>query len=401
MNRQKLIILPKLNHCSGDPSRQWFVYYSVRDPRTGKMVRFRHYDGFTGLSEAEKYEHAKQLIDTFSAKLRGGWTPFTDDTTIIYNDHLEYKTVADMYGSRRTGNKTLRSLTNRWLEEMKPGIRHETHLTYKSKLRIFVLWIEKAGAGNNDIATIDNKLISLFFRYLIDNRQLSAKSIKYYRMLLAKVFESFRHKKQILINPIYDIPPCNRINDKAPRPIQREDLDKIKKELVHDPELALGFKFEYYCGMRPGHEIRLLKIKDIDFFNGTIHIDRLRAKNRKDRIVTIPIQFLEELRASALRKLDKEWYIFGRGGHPGPKTIGKNKLSRHFRTLRIKLGLPEEYKLYSGKHTGAIEADNTGKIPFKEISEHLDHADMQTTSIYFRNKKPRLSEAIRNHFPDF
>lgn len=401
MVRQKLIILPKLCDCSGDLSRQWFIFYSVRDPHTGKMVRFRHYEGFTGLSREERIEHAKQLIESFSIRLRSGWTPFIDDTRAVYNDQLEYKTVAEIYGSRRTSNNTVRLWISRFLEEINPGIRHETQLTYKSKLRIFSLWIDAQGLSNNDLRTIDNKLISLFSHYLIDNRQLSAKSIKYYRMLLAKLFEYLRKQKLILINPVYDIPPCNRINDKAPRPIQREDLETIKKQLPQDPELQFALKWEFYCGLRPGKEIRLLKIKNIDYSAGTVFIDPENAKNGRSRIVTIPRQFLEEIRGMGLHKLNRNFYIFGVGGHPGPKPIGKNKLSRHFKTIRDALGLPEEYKLYSGKHTGMIEADNTGKIPDKDISNHVGHSDLSITNIYFKNKKGNVSEAIRNHYPDF
>ena len=45
MERVKLITLPQLNDCGGDIKKRWFVYYSVKDPRTGKMKRFKYYKG--------------------------------------------------------------------------------------------------------------------------------------------------------------------------------------------------------------------------------------------------------------------------------------------------------------------------------------------------------------------
>lgn len=365
------------------------------------MVRFRHYDGFTGLSAPERVEHARQLIDTYTAKLRAGWTPFSDDTAAIYNDQLEYKTVSEIYGKRRASNNNIRVSISRYLDQVAPGIRHETFLTYRSKLRIFTLWIEKQGLAGNDLRTHNNKVIIDFFRYLIDKRKVSGKTVKYYKILLGKLFKHFCSQKLILINPVYDIPPCSRINDQAARPISRDDRELINKTLANDPELLLATKFEYYCGLRPGHEIRKLKIKDIDFVAGTIHVNREHAKNGRDRIVTIPRQFLEELRASGLRGMDRAFYIFGRAGIPGPVSISKNKLSRHFFNLRKKLNLPAEYKLYSYKCTGMIEADDTGKIPAKDISNHVGHADLATTSIYFRGKKAQVSVAIRDNYPDF
>lgn len=47
MKRKKLVILPKLNDAGGDLSKKWFVYYSVRDPRTDKMERFKDHAGLS------------------------------------------------------------------------------------------------------------------------------------------------------------------------------------------------------------------------------------------------------------------------------------------------------------------------------------------------------------------
>jgi integrase len=162
----------------------------------------------------------------------------------------------------------------------------------------------------------------------------------------------------------------------------------------------LAIHFEFYTCLRPGKEIRFLQIKEIDFTSGTVHISRDHSKNGKDRIVTIPEQFLKLLiEFYKLQDYDREFYIFGKGGHPGPAPIGKNKLGYKFRKIRKLLKMPILYHLYSWKHTGMIEADNAG-IPHKDISKHADHGDMRTTDIYFRNKKVEVSSAIRNNWPD-
>lgn len=398
--RLKMIILPKLNICQGNESKQWFVYYSCRDPKTGKMHRFRHYDGFTGLTLEEKIIHGENLIEEYSAKLRSGWSPFINDVEVIYNDHVDYKSVAELYGTRRGGNRTIRVWISRFLEQLQPAVALATYQTYQSKFRIFNHWLVKEKIENNDLTTIDNYLICSFFNYLIKVRKLSRISIRGYSRITKALFEYLKFNKLILINPVHDLPQCDRINDQAPRPIQRADIDIFKKELVKDPVLWLAVQLEYYTGLRPGHEIREMKIKDIDFAKGTIRVDRARAKTRHERIVTVPHQLLLQLRNSYnLNLYSREFYVFGREGIPGPRLVGKNRFRERFNVIRRELNMPFEYKFYSWKHTGAVEADEAG-LPMKDISNQLGHGSLKSTDHYFRNKKVSTSKAIRDNFPD-
>jgi integrase len=397
--RTKLIILPKLNRCSDNPNKQWFVYYSCRDPQSGKMIRFRDYTGFSGLTLPEKLILADQKINSLAARLRSGWSPFADDKEVIYDDHLDYKTIADMYGSRRSGNNTARVWMSKFLESIEPAVSHATYLTYQSKFRIFQLWLEKEGIENNDLTSVDQFILTRFFLYLINIKKISKVTHKKYLLNLRTFFEYAVDHKLILKNPVYDLPQCNRINDQASRPIQRADIEVFKKELMKDPELWLAIQIEFYCALRPGHEIREMKIKDIDFISGTIRVDRSRAKTRIERIVTIPRQLLLQLRDPyRLHEFDKEYFVFGRNGVPGLYCVGKNKFRNKFNVIRKRLNMPGEYKFYSWKHTGAVEADQAD-IPMKDISLHLGHNSLKSTDFYFRNKKSGTSIAIRENYP--
>lgn len=396
---QKMIIMPKLCNCSGKFKKQWFVYYSVRDPLSNKMIRIRHYDGFTGLTEEEKYDHARELIEEYTQKLKNGWSPFAGNQQIVYSNNIDYKTVAEMFKTRQTANRTLRLILSKYLDIKKSGISKSSLQTYTSCYRIFTLWTEKLGMEKNDIKSYSNGLILLFFKYLIDEKKLSAKSIKKYTELLSGFFQFCVDKKFIKINPVYSIPKCNRVNDNTARPIMRADIEVFKKELQKDQQLWLAVQFMFYCGLRPNHEVREMKIGALDLVAGFIYVNRSISKNGSTRVVTIPRQFLTFLRDNIdTRKWDREFYIFGRDGMPGPVPIGKNKLGYKFRKIREKLNMPHEYKFYSWKHTSAIELDES-RIPMKEISRHYGHSTISITDIYMRNKKPALSVAIRDNYP--
>ena len=120
MNRKKICILPQLNDSRGDVLKQWFVYFSFRNPKSDKMQRFKIYDGFTDCrTKKAKYAHAEQLIAFYKEKFKKGWTPFSNDDEVIYDDHLEYQAIAKIIGKSRKSNKTFGYYASLFMEELK------------------------------------------------------------------------------------------------------------------------------------------------------------------------------------------------------------------------------------------------------------------------------------------
>ena len=401
MKRTKLCILPKLNHCSGDIAKQWFIYYSFRDPRDNKMKRFKIYEGFADCPTAEsKYKHADEMIARYSQLLRTGWNPFIDKTEEIYDDQLQYKTMADIYGRRRSGNTTIVFYASEFLKKIMGAVDNDGTLsTYRSKLRIFVSWLDAHGYSGNDVSTITNRVILEFFEWLINERKLSGNTVKKYKQILQAIFENLVADKKIRENPVHDIPRCTRINDHSPSPIQQFDIVKFKEQMVDkDAQLWLAVQFQYYCAIRPGRELRLLKIKNIDFARGLVTIQRSHAKKRVTRTMVIPEVFLTELREMRLHNFDKEFYVFGKTGEPGPRNLGKNNLRYRFNAVRESLNMPMDYKFYSWKHTGGVMASLAG-IPDKHIQMQMGHDSIATTDKYLRKMRGFDSQQIKNDFP--
>lgn len=404
MKRKKIAILPEINNCGGDLSKKWFVYYSYRDPRNGKMKRFKEYKGLhRHKSYEERMQAAIQLKDKLSQKLRNGWSPFLDDETAIYEDQLQYQNVARIYGKMKAANKTVGYFSSKLvdLKMEEEDLEPETISTYKSKLRIFNQWLDRDGLADVDISAIDNSIVLKFFDFLINERSLSGNTIKKYRQLLQEMFEVARKGKNIHTNPVYDIPKCKRVNDQSPRPIAEFDIQELKEAIrKEDPQLWLAISFEYYCFLRPGKELRLLKIKDIDFIRGVVDVEQLRAKTNLERFPTIPTVFLRELRnVYHLHECPRDYFVFGKDGKPGPKELGKNNMRTRFRNIRKKLNMPEGYKYYSWKHTGNGRASDAG-ISLQALQDQNGHASIKTTEIYMRHKIGKVSEEIRDKFPE-
>lgn len=401
MKRKKLISLPRLNDCGGDIDGDWYVTYSYRNPKNDKMKPFRIYTGFKDLkTKKARYAHAEILINEWTEKLKLGYNPFEDDSTAIYEDQLAYSHIAKFFGKQKKLNKSFNYFASEYLESIKESVDPDGTLpTYRSKLRTFNSWLETRNLHEVDITAITHEVILDFFTFMIETQKRSAITIRKYYQILSNVFEPLVKERKLIENPVYDIPKCTRINDHTPRPVYEDDINAFKMALKEDPQLWLAVQFEYYCFLRPGKEIRLLKIGDIDFARGTVNVSRFRAKTNLQRIVTIPSQFLKALRSEfELMKYPKDFYVIGNKREPGLEPYSKNTLANRFRNIRKQLGMPTEYKFYSWKHTGNVRASDAG-IPMRHLQDQNGHASISTTETYMKNKGGTSSEQIKKNFP--
>ena len=398
----ELIRLPTIYNCGGRISLKdkWFIEFYVRNPRSGKMERFRKAKGINKFhSLKERQAAAEEMKQYWREKLKAGWSPFTD-TNIIYDDNLEYQTYIKNYRTLKSHNGTFRFYASKHLDAIKNNVEKSTISTYRSKLRLFDAWLENNELHDADISTITQPVMVEFFTFIIEIRKLSKVSVVHYRQLLINVFNLIRKDRKQFLNPCYDLPKTKRVNDFTPQPIQKNDILRFKKEINRkDPQLWMAICFEYYCFLRPGKELRLLKIGDIDFGRGVV---RIIAENSKtiERHVSIPLKFLEILREQyKLHTYSRAYYLFSHGGIPGKTYLGKNNLSMRFSRIRKKLNMPEMYKFYSWKHTGNIDADDAG-ITLRELQGQNGHASIQTTETYLKNKRGARSENIIERFPE-
>lgn len=400
--RKKIVRLPHLNFSGGDISKQWYVEYAVRNPKTNKMERFRIYEGLSDPDPDKRVVQAEKLIDEYTEKLRNGWSPFAADDKFIYNDELVYKEAAKVYGTIRAANATVRLYSSEWLKEISARVNISGTLpTYKGKLRLFCTWLDSKGYGDDDVTAITNDIIKRFFDYIIDDLKYSGNTVRKYHHILQNLFQTLIEKGKIKENPVRQIRQSNRINDQTPRPIMDLDIadfrEAIKKD---DPQLWLALSFEYYCFLRPGKEVRLLRLQDIDFSRGTVSIERQRSKTKRPKTVTIPFVFLKELRDDwKLHTYPREYYVFSKGGFPGTIPLYQNDLRYRFNKFRTKLNMPQEYKLYSWKHTGNVRAIDHPGIQIRDVQKQNGHTSIQTTENYIKNKVGIVNRAIQEHFP--
>ncbi len=178
---------------------------------------------------------------------------------------------------------------------------------------------------------------------------------------------------------------------------QAYQVKRLKSAISdRDQELWLFVQFIYYCFIRPGTELRLLKVGDIHLDDKSIRVRGDISKNRKTEYVSIPAPFLPQL--AHFTRLDPIEYIFPKPGDP-TKPMGMNTMRRRHRMILREMGFTTEYKLYSWKHTGAVNyIKNGGNV--KQLQIQLRHHSLDQVDQYLRQLGVHDIGHLRENFPE-
>jgi integrase len=383
----KIAELPKIYDAGGSLLRKWFVFYSFRNPESGKMQRFRVYENINSYKTiASRGNCARIVSDQILKKINSGWSPFND---VLYANSSQCVIYNDIRKCNTTWNKVLKE----YLEEARPGLRYGTYTTYKSKLNIFCRWLEMKKISDNDISVTDDQVIKDFYSYLFNERKLSNKMVNHYTRLFRKICNDLMKRKIIYKNYFEQIQKYHQITI-TPQVIPDKLLKDLKEYfLQYDCQMWTVCQFIFYCFIRP-IELRYLKVKYIDFVGGWVTIPADIAKNKKTQRVIIPDHFLNYLVENNYHTADREYFVFSLRGTPGENTVSKNYMFRHFDLARIALNIPKDYKFYSLKHSGGLKLYKSGADPI-EMKNQFRHHSLDQLMQYLKALEGAESEHIR------
>lgn len=387
--RTKIAELPQIFTANDDLQKRWFIYYSFRNPETGKMQRFKVYGCINNQKTISKrYKEAEAIRNDILEKFRSGWSPFNDVNT-LYSDSIQGK----MYEDVRKCNTTWEKVLMQYLSELKPTVRYGTYTTYKSKFNIFCKWLKIQGIQDNDISTTDDKLVKSFYDYLFNKRKLGNKMVNHYTRLFRKVSNDLMTQEIIFKNHFEKMPKYNQITI-TPQIIPDDILIQIKEYfLKNDIQMWTICQFIFYCFIRP-IELRFLQIKHLDLLTGWVTIPANIAKNKKTQKVIIPDHFIKYLIERNYHLADKECFIFSLTGFPDQNIVCKNYMFNHFDAMRKKLNLSKDYKFYSMKHTGGLKLYKSGADPI-EMKNQFRHHSLDQMMQYLKALEGTESNHIR------
>ncbi|HRZ97322.1 MAG TPA: tyrosine-type recombinase/integrase [Paludibacter sp.] len=381
--KQSIIIFPKLNDRGGDLTRKWYVEWKWRMPGESDQRIERHYKGLAEGTDADRRKIAKQVIKDKTEWLKSG-AYLKGNQTRVYADELLYRNEAKMFGEARAQVVTTRTNLSEFLIVIKQKVNKKSYENYVSKLRIFNAFLKSNRFDELSINNLNRQHIIDFSVFLSSNQKLSRLTIKKYIQIIHTFFDFELDRGNIATNPAERIPAMGIIVDQAAVPFQRDERIRLKEAIEKkDPQLWLACEIQYYCAIRPGTELRLMRIGWIDFDRKKFRIPSPEAKNSLIELVDIPEFLFEKL--INLKQYNPDLYLFGKYGQPNTEAVGKNTLRNRFNRYRDEIGISPDRKFYSWKHTGAIQLLDNGVQPH-DLQGHLRHKSFSTTEVYIKKR---------------
>ena len=426
---------PKIYTANGDLSKRWYVYFSYRDPSTGKLKRQKNIYGNANTYQTK--EDRLALLSRYRRRLlrflKAGYNPFIDNTELYKSQlvkrdgtHLSQATSTPQFlppmayekRSPETVEKDKEATIseNTDIEDPKMSLREafdfslnikekeisaNSHKDYKYTTNAVVKWAKE---NHPRLTTIDqfNKKYAVKFLNTVLLRT-SSRNRNNYRLNLSSLLQTLENNDIIESNPIKNIPVLRSI-PKRNKSYTTEEHEKIFDYLrKEDPLLLLYIKFVSYNVLRP-IEVCRLKIKDINLADRTL---QFKAKNKPLKVKLIPKKILDEL--PDLSKLDPNFHLFTPikiGGIWDTADVNKsNYFSKRFKTVvKQHFNLDENHTLYSFRHTfitilyRSLVKDSSPHAAKSELMAITGHTTMDALEKYLRNIDAALPKDYSNHF---
>jgi hypothetical protein len=290
-------------------SKKWYIYYSYRNPSTGRLKRQTNIKAGVNLYKDRKsrYHILSTLKESLEYVLSQGFNPYKDNTSLVeFIEHLLLPEEEKIKKNQTTLQKplvveqlNLKVKTNLYpIKEsfdlaLKTKIKVLGEISYKnfrSRINRFEKWlIEQNIDFKNDISTINKKLVIQYLNTVLQST--SPRNRNNTRTDISSLFQTLEDNDVIQDNFVKKINVLKAIpeRNKTYTTTEQKDIFNYLKE--HDTTLFLFVQFISYNFLRPV-EVCRLKIGDIDLKDKRISV---RAKNKPVKIKIIPDILIEQL----------------------------------------------------------------------------------------------------------
>ncbi|NHM05704.1 site-specific integrase [Flavobacterium sp. CYK-4] len=352
--------------------KDWYLYYSFRDPKTGKLTRQPNIKAGANKfkTKNERLSILKSLQRNLQLLLDRGFSPYADNSELekqllqgLNSDvtvEIPAKTVSkttettipttvatNISTTVATNEKSIPDAFQLALNIKKNILSATSFPNFSSNTKRFQRWLFENGFENKTIDTINKKTVISYLNTVLDNT--SARTRNNTRIDLSTLFQTLEDNEIINENFIKKINVLKATpeRNKTYTPSLQQDIYQYME--IHDPILLLFVKFISYNYLRP-IEVCRLRVEDLDLKDRKLYV---KAKNIPVKIKIIPEILLNDL--PDLSKANRNDFVFT------PEKIGgrwetnekdkRDYFSKRFKKVKDYFGLGKDYGLYSFRHT--------------------------------------------------
>jgi integrase len=370
--------------------KTWHVEYYVFDEDKQEIVRRR--TSLTHKTAKQRYAEGKKISAEINERLISGAVLNKALPEVPLDKPIEISKIQE--------NSLILTACKSYSDHIEKVLAKKTYETYNTDIKRFTIWI-RANDLNIPIFDFQDYQAQRFLDSLAGN--ISNRSINNNKNSLVTLFNFFnkRFKKKLETNPfsgIEDLPA----EAKKHRPFLPHEREAFKKAAVKAGEfqLLLFCEFIYYTFLRPGKELRFLKVSDI-LPNRTIRVESITAKGKETDFIGIPKPLWKVIKKLDLLSYSPDFYVFGEDGNPGKHHVIRDFFyDKHVLVLKAAELHRKGFDLYAWKHTGACTLYQETKNIFV-LQRQCRHKDLDSTLKYVRDLGLFVDLKDIDLFPEF
>lgn len=357
--------------------KEWYVYFSVKDPLTSKMKRVKHKLNHIRTVK-ERRAAAKLLIARFNEQLGLGWNPFLEK--------------AAPFASSR-----LREVMDSFLRIKAKENEDNSMRSYRSYVKTLKSWLTESGYPDDMFVCSFTHAVAMdFMNHVEDDERISPRTFNNYRAFYTLLWNWMKEKGYTTANPFVSIKKKpKRLTKKIRRTLSDDEVNRLVDFLSKENPCYLAACLLCYCCFLRPKEICSLFWRDIDLEKQVVRVDEGIAKNDNSSYRTIPDVVVPYLRR--LNSLRSDWYVFS-DPHTfgsGSKKMCSREISRFWNDIvRPGCKFSMDLQFYSLKDTGISNMAESG-IPLTFVQQQADHSSVAVTEIYISHSKCRAQEELK------
>lgn len=391
--------------------KDWYIYYSFRNPKTGKLERQPNIKAGANKfkTKKERLEVLKTLQRNLQLLLERGFNPyednsekkeqlFSDKKVSIKNNSQE--TVAGLKNEVATqepistNTTTIKEAFELALKIKKSVLSKTSYPNFKSNTTRFEKWLNKNGFENKTIDTVSKKTVIEYLNEVLENT--SPRTRNNTKIDISSLFQVLEDNEIITENFIKKINVLKSTPERNKTYSSKLQNDIYTYMEEQDKTLLLFVKFISYNYLRP-IEVCRLRIEDIDLVDRKLYV---KAKNSPVKTKIIPEILINDL--PDLSKLDRKHFLFTPNGIGSEweteETDKRDYFSKRFKKIKDHFQLGKEYGLYSFRHTFITKLYNefvktmTPNEAKSKLMLITGHATMDALEKYLRDIDAVLPE---------